>query len=376
MKNILRTILALCFFQGAVWAQEPVPGPRPSPPPRSDDSIRPTSGVITGTIRMIDCNAVLGDVRVTAGGQTARLTIPEDNAFVWRFSVSVAPGTHTVLPELLPSRCVGGAWTPISRTVSVVRAGTATVGEFTYRGRRVTTRLGGIVIASLIGSAFEGMAIHLNNYNPEPHRFEGRDSWHVPNVSFIQMPTRRGVRGAITNFTLLEMSQGPLRYYVRDLDLQRISSRAERGSFLVSLFFEDAGPTEIKGHCSNTTRSIDVACPAGSDSTAPDFEIDQARVDIRLTPARGVGGSLTYGPVRVTFDADVRGAGLGSFVETQVKREIKREVERMVMDIVDQPAMRAAVAEELAPQLRLAGIGDVTNVRMDGRDVVIESYPR
>jgi hypothetical protein len=313
-------------------------------------------------------------VRVTAGGQTARLTIPEDDPFVWKYSISVAPGAHTVLPELIPRRCIGGAWSPPSRRVTVVSAGSALGGEFTYRGQRVTTRLGGIVIASLIGSAFEGMAIHLNNYRPERHSFEGRDSWHVPNDSFIQMPVSRG--GAITNFTLLEVSQGPLRYYVRDLNLRRISSRAERGAFVVSLFFEDSGPHEIKGHCSNTTRSIDIACPAGSDSTAPDFEINQARLDIRLTPARGAGGSISYGSVRANFEATVRGAGVGSVFETRVEGEIKRAVESIVIGIVDQPGMRAAVADELAPQLRRAGIGDVTNVRMDGRDLIVESYPR
>ncbi len=366
MKRILITSLSILCLSPAASAQR---SPLPEREPRF-------TATISGTVQLTDCNASPANVRISTGTRSVQPRPVESNDFIWSYTITgLTPGTYTVRPVMAIAFCRGGAWLPPTREVVVETMLTSPRDvNFSFRGRRDTTRIGGILLASLIGSAFDGMAIHLNNYRPERHSFEGRDSWHVPNDSSITMPASRG--STTVPFTLLEVSQGPLRYYVRDLNLRRISTRAERGAFLVSLFFEDSGPSEIKGHCSNTTGAIDVACPAGSDSTAPDFEINQARLDMRFAPARAAGGGLTYGPVRVIFNATVRGAGVGSVFETRVKREIKRSVESIMMGIVDQPAMRAAVADAIAPHLRRVGVGDVINVRMEGRDVVIESYPR
>jgi hypothetical protein len=246
--------------------------------------------------------------------------------------------------------------------------------NFEFRGRRDVTRINSSLLAAAIETVFSGTAIHLNNFTATSHPVAGRDSWHLANDSFLTRSPAMG--GGIVRFPLAEVSRGPLRYYVRDFNLSRITVTPEADAFRVSIHFENHGPEEIKGKCSNTTASIDPACALGSDSTAPDYEINNARIDIRLPPVRDAEGSLTYGAARVTFEGSIESGVVGNIFDTVIKRSIRAEIEPMITRLVDDPVLRRTVARSLRPALDRAGVGTVATVRFEGRDLVIESYPR
>jgi hypothetical protein len=363
---ILIFALAFCFAEKVVFAQR-IPIPRPSPR---------FTATITGTVRLIDCNASPANVRIEIGRRTVQPRPVEGNDFLWSYTFSgVDVGTHTVRPVMAIGRCRRGEWLPATRTVTV-ESTLSNVRDvnFEYRGARTVTRINASLLAAVIEGAFRGTVIHLNNYSPRSHAVAGRDSWHVANDSFFTLP--RALGGRNTNFDLLEVSRRPLRYYVRDMNLSRVAVRAGSDAFRLIFSFEDRGPTEIKGRCSNTTSSIDLACPAGSDSTAPDFEINNALLEVHLTPTRDASGNLTYGALRVTFEASVEGGGAGGIFEEEVERSIKRTVEDIVTRRLDQRGLRDAVAGALRPELNRRGIGTIIAVRFEGGDLVIDSYPR
>jgi len=300
----------------------------------------------------------------------------EGNDFVWSYSITgLTPGTYTVRASMAIAFCRGGAWTPAERTVTVENTLTPVRNvDFEFRGRRITTRLNASILASLIEGVFTGTVIHLNNYTPTSHAVSGRDSWLLRGDSFLTRSAAMG--GATTPIPLEEVSRGPLRYYVRDLNLNRVTARPETDAFRLTLRFETGGPVEIKGRCSNTTSSIDPACAVGSDDTAPDFDITDARLEITLPPVRDASGSLTYGPARVNFELNVEGGGVGSIFEDQVKRSIKANVEPLISGMIENAMLRRTVARSLRPALDRAGVGNVVTVRFEGSDLVIESYPR
>jgi hypothetical protein len=271
--------------------------------------------------------------------------------------------------------CRGGAWTPPERVVTVENTLSPVRNvDFEFRGRRIITRINASLLASIIEGVFTGTELHLNNYTSTSHSVSGRDSWHLPNDSFLRRSIAMG--GTTTRFALEEVSRGALRYYVRDLNLLRITVSPETDAFRLTFLFEDGGPVEIKGRCSNTTASVDPACPVGSDDTAPDFDINDARLEIHLPPVRDTEGSITYGAVLVNFAMSVEGGGIGTIFESQVRRSIKSNVEPMIMSMVDNATLRRTVARALRTSLDRAGVGSVATVRFEGSDLVIESYPR
>jgi hypothetical protein len=379
MRTIIRGLIIglLVAIGPSVWAGPQLPKPTPPVPPgpARDKAFR-DAGSLSGTIRVVDCNARPSDVHLSAGRVTVEPRPVEGSDSVWAYSISgLAAGSYTIAPVLASGKCIGGSWNPPSRRAEI-SGGLASVGrlDFEYTGHRVVTRINTLILAGLMQTAFRDTTIHVNNYSTTRHAVHGRDSWYVPNDSFVRFGS--GMGGDEERFTVLEISEAPLRYYVRDFNLARVVVRPDGEVFKISFVFEDRGPAEIKGHCSNTTASVDPACPAGSDSTAPDFEIGDARLDVQLPPAREAHGGITYGRVAVTFDARIDGAGLGELVETQVKREIKKTVEDIVTHILDRPDVRERVARLMQPELTRAGVGDVISARIVGRDLVIESYPR
>ncbi|HEY8226586.1 MAG TPA: hypothetical protein VIG25_15005 [Pyrinomonadaceae bacterium] len=367
MKKLFVTLLFMATLTAADVRAQRTPVP-------DRDRFRPTAA-ITGTVQLVDCNASPANVRITVGRQAVQPRPVAGNDFLWSYTISgLSAGIYTVTPSVARGWCGGGAWSPSTRRVTIENSLVAVRDiNFEYRGRRTVTRINASLLASLLEAAFRGSQIHLNNYTPRRHADSGRDSWHVPNDSFVRFSAAAG--GEERLFTLLETSAGPLRYYVQDMNVSRIIVRPATNAFRVTFFFEGGGGVEIKGHCSNTTSSIDPACAAGSDSTAPDFEVNNGRLDIDLRPIADR-GDVTYGPFEITFDASVEGGGAGSIFDTQVKEMIRQKMDEFVRPLIDQPLRRRNVARSLRPVLDRFGVGTVVAVRFEGSDLVIESYPR
>jgi hypothetical protein len=271
-------------------------------------------------------------------------------------------------------RCRRGAWTPETRDVRIESV-LANVREvnFEYHGPRTVTRINADVLAALIESAFRGSQVHFNNFTSHRHAVAGRDSWHLADDSFFTIPTALG--GRTVHFNIPEVSAGPLHYYVNDFNLTHVFVRTRASAFRLIFPFEDRGP-EIIGRCSSTTASIDPQCAAGSDSTAPDFNIDDASLEVLFTPVKDAAGNLTYGNVTTTFQATVRGGGAGALVEDRLKQAIKTAVEDTVTRELNQQSRRDALARVLRPELDRRGVGTIIAVRFEGTDLVIDSYPR
>ena len=369
MKKLILVSFVILIAPALLHAQRiPVPGPSPLT----------SGGGVTGRVRLVDCNAGPANVRISVGTRSVQPRAVEGNDFEWSYSITgLTPGKYTVRAAMAIAFCRGGAWTPTERIVTVENTLTPVRNvDFEFRGRRITTRLNASLLASLIEGVFTGTVIHLNNFTRTSHAVSGRDSWLLRGDAFVTRSAAMG--GGTTPITLEEVSRGPLRYYVRDLNLDRVTVRPETDAFRLTFRFETGGPVEITGRCSNTTASIDPACALGSDDSAPDFNITDARLEIILPPVRDASGSLTYGPARVNFELNVEGGGVGSIstFEDLVSRSIKRNVEPLITGMIDNAALRRTVARSLRPALDRAGVGNVINVRFEGSDLVIESYAR
>ena len=371
---------AVVIFTGTavVQAQAQVPKlpplnpaiPRPAIP---GPAIPALQSKISGSIELISCAANMRDVHVSAGGQTVEAKPTPGNDFVWSYTIVGLPaGEHNVAPMLPPGMCPGGAWTPKMRRVTLSAQGTSTHQDFSYQVPPVAKRIAARTIASMIQLSFVGTHVHLNNYTGTFSRSGGR--WHKAKDSYFQLGKELG--GMKADFSIPEFSAGPLYYYVRDLNLSRVTAQVEGSAFKLSFPFESGGPVEIIGRCSTGSPAGDwVICPVGTDSTAPDFQVNNAHLDVYLTPARSATGGLTYGAVRAVFDASVRGGGAGSFFETTIKHNLKSVVENMVRTELEKTDVRNYVAAALQPTLNSLGVGSITGVRFEGAELVLESMP-
>ena len=321
---------------------------------------------VSGAIRLTDCSANFTDVSVTASGKTVVAEVDPSREFVFRYQITALPaGMHTVAPMLAAGRCVGGSWTPVSRGVDLM-VGAATGGQdFEYRVPRKTTRIKGAVVASLIEWSFSGTQIHLNNYGP---RHE--DSWHRANASYLRLGPALG--GSETRFDIPEASKGPWRFYVNDVNVQSITVQSVPGAFKMLMKFESSG-TEIKGRCSA------IVCVGATDAAAPDFQLDNAIVEISLVPAlhRTDTAGISYGAFTVRFSASVDGAGpLGETLDGLAKNKIKTIVEAKLSSALEQRSIKDRLAAAITPLLSSLGVLSITGVRMDGADLIIEYLPR
>jgi hypothetical protein len=231
-----------------------------------------------------------------------------------------------------------------------------------------------ILVAAAIGVNFEGLQVHLNNFG----RRHG-DSWHVAASSFVRLPA--GLGGRTITFTIPELvirarvhlplvpdPRFTARYYVSDFNTNLVRTEPFSGAIKITVRFESRG-VELKGRCS-------AGCIAGSDSTAPDFQINNARVDVIFALA-ALDGCISYASPRGEFHANVDASGIGEFFDGQVKSTIKRMLEPAIASALNDLTIRRRVAAAVRPQLDRMGIGRVTAVRMVGeRDVVIDHVPR
>jgi hypothetical protein len=212
-------------------------------------------------------------------------------------------------------------------------------------------------------AVFAGTQIRLNNYR-------GNDS-------FVRLPTSLG--GLRIPFTIPVERHGAFSYYVRDINLSNIGVNRVGGAIRLRFQFESGGPAELKGRCRGPVWD----CPFGSDSTAPDGQLNNLRVDVSLTPARFYSRDsrsvdLSFGDVRVaaSVSADIHGIigevpGIDGFIEEEIKEQLSTRIRAMI----DQRSVRALVAANLRPVLDRLGIGTIQEVRFVGSTLLIRHQP-
>lgn len=325
---------------------------------------------VTGKLSFANCSPRTADVSLLVDGRipgSVRIGPHPVDEFAWQYTIDgLAVGTHSLTAQLAASRCRGGRWAPASRSVTLRPGGTAAGNDFHYSVSPGVARINTRLVALAIEGAFHGTRMRINNYGPRRG-----NTWHVPNDSYLRLGS--GLGGGEGAFNIPEVRETPYRYYVNDMNLTRVQALFQDGQFLLSFQFESNG-TEIKGRCASSGVGT-LLCAAGSDSSAPDFQLSSTRTAVFLQPVR-YGDSISYGNVRTRFSTRIDGSGLGEVVEGLVRSEIRSAVENVTQRMLDQEAVRRQIADALRSVLASNGVGAVSALRVEGENLVIEHLPR
>lgn len=347
---------------------------------------RGNGGTISGTVEIEDCLARPGDVVVMVDRLPVRAEPVAGRDSLYRYMVRDLPrGAYLVTPRVTSPRCSAGAWTPPARRV-VIANGNENVSdvEFRFVSRFAARRIEGAAVAAAIQRAFTGTRIHLDNFTADRFNRNGRESWFRGQESSIRLGPDLG--DAETRFTVPEAIEGTLVYYVNDLNANRVTARAQGDFIIVSFDFESRG-TEIRGRCITFRGRSEFACADGPERSAPDAQIENARLDVFLSPARDANGRLTFTRMRVAFNGEVRARGGAQFNPGQraalerllnnlMQRQIRPTVEANMRRLLEQPGVRARLAASLQPLIDNARLGSITTLRMEAGDLVVEARRR
>lgn len=247
---------------------------------------------------------------------------------------------------------------PGAQTMKVV------VQPFEFRVGVQTRRIPLRVVSGLLRGAFNGTAVHINNYNPATGRVRENDS-------FVRLSEDLG--GLEMRFNILPAETGPRRYYINDINLASVHVSPVGHELRVRMTFEDAG-TEFIGTCGQD--GFDAGCIAG----APDVQASIV-VDIFSTLeryySRSAPVSLGFGGVRVVATPNAQADGL--CLAFDFPCTLVNDYHALIKDIIevnftaalDTTRVRDDVANALLPALRDLRIGTVQSVRIEGTNLVL-----
>ncbi|MEO8055028.1 MAG: hypothetical protein ABI768_07735 [Acidobacteriota bacterium] len=167
-------------------------------------------------------------------------------------------------------------------------------------------------------------------------------------------------------------------YDVQDVNSNGLSASVAGGQFVLALTFESAGP-EIRGRVRYCDAGVFGACLSHSwkDSLAPDIQIDNVRVTLRLTP--GVAnGALTFPSGLGAIEADVQiGSDFANWIVPHL-RTFTNNLKQGVVDVVTRrlnaQATRDALAAALTGRLQALDptLHSVVAVTPNGNSILVE----
>jgi hypothetical protein len=361
---------ATAIMLAAVSAQALPPGNDDPPPPPSTGDL-----VISGTVSLTNCPGVTRDhVTVLAvptnPNSDAGGVVRASSTGAYRIT-DLPGGVYNVVPRLDPGLCKYGAgWNPASRQVSVFTTSKTGV-NFTYRGPVQVLRLPATSVAAALNAAVQGTGLHLDNFGPlhgQSHQLDNGSSLRLGGISF---PFTLAEKQYDLDCGLLCPDLGQARFYVNDLDLTSINVGWASPSFRATLAFESGG-REVKGFYTDATTGI------VSDSLMPDFNIDNARLNVALTPS-ALDGSLTYRVSSVDLSASIQPTGACDFFGVDpcvgllgdYKTTIKSEFQNRVRAKLSDPAVRTIAANLLKPSITDLGMPRVDRVYIEGDEIVL-----
>jgi hypothetical protein len=167
-----------------------------------------------------------------------------------------------------------------------------------------------------------------------------------------------------------------IRYRVRDVRSNTVNVSIAGGQIVLSVGFESSG-SEVKGDVYYCDVGVRGACISHSwhDSLAPDIQVNQARVTLRLTPGAS-GGNLTFPSATDAFEADVRiGAGIADWLQPLLRgyaEDIKRTIGTGVHAALNTAAIRNAAATAVMASLRNLGVQNIVSVTPAGNQITVE----
>jgi hypothetical protein len=333
----------------------------------------PTQFTAVGDIRITNCGAGAGNVRVRAFregrqiGTTMGQGVP-GNDFAFRYVMNLPPSTSSdeveLRPELTGITCTGGAWVPERGVVRLSYDQSRATRAFEFRVGMETRRIPMSLLAGLVQNAFDGTQVRINNYNPATQRTRENDS-------FVRLSDALG--GTERRFNIGPAVTGPRKYYINDINLADIRVLPAGDELRVAMVFESNG-MELIGSCGQD--GFDAGCVAG----APDVQARIA-VDIFFTLdryySRAAPISLSFSRVRVVPNVNAQADGLCLAVDflcsaiNDYRTLIRNIVESNFVNVLDTPAMRDQVAVALLPTLSDLNIGTLNSVRIEGNNLVL-----
>lgn len=341
---------------------------------------------VLGTIRVENCGAGPENIVLEVG----------DGLNVWRVPVTAQPGNdflfqyrsalprvgqYTLRSRLTGIECRGGAWTPempLRFSASYRQPQLRQDLQFAVPAREF--RLPLTAVAGLVRDAFQGLVVHLNNFDPATGGERANDS-------YVRLP--EGLGGGEWQLNLPPVRMGPRTYYVNDVNLESTAVRAAERGLRVQLDFEsrdNAGRMELVGTCRD-----DAGCIVG----APDVDLT-LRVIIDLALAQhfvsGAGYTVSFSDVSVTAEPTtmVHGACLLNWCAlvgaplpisecvfdvcdfaTGYRSTIRSAVESSIRSALDTQDVRNRVGRAIREELTRLGIGSLTGVRIEGGTLVL-----
>jgi hypothetical protein len=269
--------------------------------------------------------------------------------------------------------CGGGHWTPTTRRVSLTGANLSvplTGQDFKYVRQIVTRRIPTSLLTSAVQGLFIGTRIHLNNWKRVAN-WPGAEG--VPNDAFIRFG--EGLGNIEVRFDIPESRSHPYVYYVNDINLRNITAGVEGEYFKLTFFLEDSG-TEFRGFCYSKANLL---CKSGGDSSAPDIEMNNAKIEVLLKPV-GYFGDLTFGEVNVRMTADIRAHGVAAGLDLlpigeAYKRSIRAAFERSIRQVLNTDSVRRMVSNEFRPILTSQGVGTIQTVELSPSYFTVSYFP-
>jgi len=162
-----------------------------------------------------------------------------------------------------------------------------------------------------------------------------------------------------------------VKYYVHDFNANGASASVSGGQLVLGVTFESAG-SEIKG---KIRWCYPLAGCAWVDHLAPDVQIDNARVTMRLTPGVSA-GALTFPSGQVSFDADVQiGNDFANWIIPGLRgyaADLKTAVADRVTTRLNTAAVRNAIAAAVMGRLRNLGVQNIVAVTPAGNQITVE----
>lgn len=227
-------------------------------------------------------------------------------------------------------------------------------------------------LASEIQSMFQGTEMRLNNYGPR-----NGHNWYKSNDSYIKFPS--SLQLSKQTFSITPMNKIPYRYYIKNTNLSSVQVAQSQNKIAMTFNFESAGK-EIKGHCATSNVAKRLAlCPLGSDLSAPDVQMNNAKATVYLTPAQ-YGNSISFSQVETDFTANIQAQGACDVIIlssacnglTGYKAGIKEAVKVATKAAVNQDGIRTLVAVALRRKLDEHGVTNIKSVSVVNGYLVVK----
>jgi hypothetical protein len=226
-------------------------------------------------------------------------------------------------------------------------------------------------VIKLLEDLFKGTTININN---RASRLGG--SKLKRGDAYVQLGSELGgarVDLKIPEYTFKPTPDNKVNYYVNDIRMDAVRVGERGGGFVMTLYFENLHD-EFVGDLMTEDRSL---------GTPPSIQLDNLRINIQfdLVPKEGL---MTLKQSYVEVLGDWRGSGpscdygtvnICSELHKRYKSDIREQLKEKLDQMLSLPENKTAIALAIKPWLRSNNLNEVTRVRLEKNEIVIDYIP-